>query len=144
MIRITSIRRCHIVDYDNIYLIVRSIASLEKSKSSILTHATHVPELSPSRELFYRYLDWSKSGCWDQNKFDNEYKPTFLNELNNDPNAAAWLEKLAADDRAGKKIALLCFCPNENLCHRIIIGDILKEKGCNVVLDKDIDNNRKK
>lgn len=144
MIRVTNIRRCHVADYDNIYLIVRSIASLERSKSSILKHAEQVADLSPSNGLFYKYLDWTKSGEWNQNKFDTKYKPAFLDELNNNPNAAAWLEKIAVDDKAGKKIALLCFCSDENLCHRSIIGEILKSKGCGVIFDKDIDNRTSK
>lgn len=140
MIRITSIKRCRTADFDNIYLIVRSIESLKRSQNSILNSAIQVSDLAPSKSLFYRYLDWSKAGVWDKNKFETEYKPTFLNELNSNQNAKFWLDKIAADDKARKKIALLCFCQDEDLCHRTIVGEILKQKGCNVVFDKDIYN----
>lgn len=137
MIRITSIKRCRPIEYDKVYLIVRSIASLERSKSGILQHAEQIADLSPSKSLFYQYLDWQRSSCWNQKTFDDIYKPTFLNELTANPNAQSWLEKLRCEDEAGLKIALLCFCPDENLCHRKIVGDILREKGCNVTFDCD-------
>lgn len=137
MIRITSIRRCKISEYDDIYLIIRSVASLERSGSSVLQHAKQLADLSPSKELFYSYLDWKKNNEWNQDKFNECYKPTFINELNANPNAAKWLNKIEENDKAGRKIALLCFCPDENLCHRIIIGDILRSRGCNVVFDRD-------
>ncbi len=137
MIRVTSIRKCHISDYDDVYLIVRSTASLERAKSSLLQTATHVPDLSPSKNLFYQYLNWTKDGSWGQATFDNIYRPTFIRELENNPNARLWLDKIKADDAAGKKIALLCFCADENLCHRIIVGEILRNEGCTVVFDSD-------
>ena len=138
MIRITSVNRCRTADFDNIYLIVRSIESLKRSRNSILNSAIQVSDLAPSKSLFYRHLDWNKAGCWNKNKFETEYAPTFLNELNNNQNAKIWLNKIAADDKAGKKIALLCFCKDEDLCHRTIVGEILKQKGCNIVFDKDV------
>lgn len=137
MIRITSIKRCHVADYDEIYLIVRSIATLEKSKSSILLHAKQLEALSPSKELFYKQLNCTRSEEWTEEKFNNEYKPEFIYELNENPEANEWLDEIAAKDAEGKKIALLCFCANENLCHRSIIGELLKNRGCAVIMDKD-------
>lgn len=142
MIRITNIRRCHVSEYNEIYLIVRSIASLEKSKSSILKHASHAPELSPSSRLFYDYLNWNKANEWNQDKFDNCYKPIFLKELEHNPEADTLINHLVEKDHEGKNIALLCFCQDENLCHRSIIGNILEQKGCNVIYDRDIDNKK--
>lgn len=137
MIRITSIKRCRVSEYDKIYLIVRSTASLERNKSSILQHAEQVADLSPSKSLFYQYLDWQKAGFWNQKTFDDIYKPTFLNELTANPTAQNWLERLRCEDKTGLKIALLCFCTDENLCHRKIVGNILREKGCSVTFDCD-------
>lgn len=137
MIRITSIKRCRVSEYDKIYLIVRSTASLERNKSSILQHAEQVVDLSPSKSLFYQYLNWQKAGCWNEDTFETIYKPTFLSELENNSAAQMWLEHLCKEDAENKNIALLCFCPNENLCHRKIVGDILRMKGCNVVFDCD-------
>lgn len=136
MIRITSIKRCHINEYDKIYLIVRSTASLERANSSILLKAEHVPDLSPSRALFYNYLDWQKTGCWNTDTFTNEYKPVFEEEIKNNPNASIWLDRITEESK-NSKIALLCFCADENLCHRIIIADMLKQRNCEIILDRD-------
>lgn len=38
--------------------------------------------------------------------------------------------------KAGRKIALLCFCDDESTCHRLIIGEMLKNRNCDVVFDK--------
>lgn len=138
MIRITSIRQCRASEYDKIYLIVRSIVSLERNKNSILQHSEQVVDLSPSRSLFYQYLNWQKTGCWNKDTFDTIYKPTFLSEIGNNPAAQLWIEYLCKEDSENKNIALLCFCQDENLCHRKIVGDILREKGCNVIFDCDI------
>lgn len=135
MIKTTNIRRCRPVEYDDVYLIVRNIASLEKSKSGLLKKAVHVPDLSPSKTLFYRYLDWKKAGEWNQEKFDNDYRPFFTNEIVNNPAAQAWLDKIEIESKAGRKIALLCFCDDETTCHRHIVGEMLKNRGCSVVFD---------
>lgn len=137
MIRCTNIKRWHKADYDRTFLIVRSIASLERAHSSLLSDAEHVPDLSPSRNLFWSYLGWKKQDCWNQETFDNVYKPVFLDEIKNNPAAGEWLDKIEQLDKAGKNIALLCFCADENLCHRVIIGEILQQRGCNVVFDRD-------
>lgn len=136
MVRVTSIRGCRPADYDDVYLIVRSIASLERSKSRLLKEATHVPDLSPSKTLFYKYLDWKKAGEWGLEKFNNNYRPIFTNEIINNTVAQAWLDKIEIESKAGKRIALLCFCDDEATCHRLIIGEMLKNRGCDVVFDK--------
>lgn len=136
MIRVTSIRKCRSADYDDVYLIVRSIASLERSKSGLLKQATHVPDLSPSKALFFKYLDWRKTGDWNVEKFNSEYRPIFTNEIVNNTAAQMWLNKIETESKAGRKIALLCFCDDEATCHRSIIGEMLKNKGCDVVFDK--------
>lgn len=136
MIRITSIRKCRPADYDDVYLIVRSIASLERSKSGLLKKSTHVPDLSPSKSLFFKYLDWKRTGEWSLEKFNSEYRPIFTDEIINNTVAQAWLDKIEIESKAGRKIALLCFCDDESTCHRLIIGEMLKNRNCDVVFDK--------
>lgn len=137
MIRITSIRRWRMSEYDETFLIIRSTASLERHKSSVLRDTKHVPELSPSRELFWQQLDYQKTDNWNQETFDKIYKPAFIKEIENNPDADKRLDEITKLDKNGSKIALLCFCPNENLCHRVIIGEMLKQRGCNVIFDRD-------
>jgi len=137
MIRVTSIKRCKVSEYDRIYLIVRSIASLERNKSAILQYAIHLPDLSPSKKLFYGYLDWQKSGKLTQEVINAVYKPKFLKELTSNQNAQILLDKIKAEDVQGLKIALITFASNENLDHRSIIGELLRQKGCTIVFDRD-------
>lgn len=138
MIRITNIRKCHVPNYDEIYIIARSIASLEKRENKLLNNAVHLPELSPSKSLFYKYLDWKRANEWNRETFIDKYRPAFLEEMQSNPSTKQLLNILYEKDKAGKKIALLCFCEDENLCHRSIVGDMLRERGCNVVFDRDI------
>lgn len=135
MIRVTSIRKCHVASYDKVYLIIRSTTSLTKTKSSILNCSTHVPDLSPSKQLFFQYLNWKRTNEWNHKVFDNYYKPAFLDELRNNANAKNWLTRIKTESDAGEKIALLCFCEDETLCHRFIIGKILRDNGCEVIFD---------
>lgn len=139
MIRVTSISAC--TDpyiYDEVYLIVRSVKVLLKRKDPILKAASQMPELSPSESLFYDYRDWDKAGEWNEGKFEGEYRSRFEEQIRNDRYAQARLASLAEKSSKGKMIALLCFCKNEDLCHRKIIGEMLRERGCEVVFDRDM------
>lgn len=123
MITVTTIRSINYVDYDEVWAIVRSIKNLGKMK--------HVPELSPSWNLFNTYLSLRNAGKWNTASFRNIYVPTFLQEMQN---AAACnkITELIDLDRKGKRICLACFCPDETLCHRSIIAGILQNKGIQV------------
>jgi uncharacterized protein YeaO (DUF488 family) len=138
MIRITNIDRIIPSKCDSVYLIIRSLKILQKRKHPILSQSVHVPELSPTWGLFRDMLRWKQTGEWNIGTFENNYRPQFLFDLNNNAIAGDWLTQLSADDRAGMMIALGCYCKDENLCHRKIIGEILRNRGCNVVFDKDV------
>lgn len=91
-----------------------------------LNHASiiQVPDLSPSYDLFKRYLDLRNKGLWNQSSFDTIYKPQFLRELNENQNTMQLLNTLAKSD---ENILLLCFCEDKNTCHRSIIAEKLRE-----------------
>lgn len=122
MITITNIRQAKPNDFDEIWAIVRSL----KSKSPYLIQ---VPELSPSWNLFKKYLALKEQNNWNENTFQTVYRPQFLTELAQDKQAQAKMEELISKHNAGKSIALVCFCTDPNLCHRSIISDILHAKG---------------
>ena len=128
MITITNIRNAKPADYDEIWAIVRSL----KSKSAYLRQ---VPELSPSWDLFKKYLSLKEDGMWNENTFERIYRPTFLAQIAADPKAQNALEELIAMHNAGKRIALVCFCTDVNLCHRSIISDILTARKVPHTLD---------
>jgi uncharacterized protein YeaO (DUF488 family) len=122
LIVITNIRNVHPNEYDEVWAIVRSI----KSNSHYIQH---VPELSPSRELFKKYLSLRDMGMWNKESFERYYRPYFVSQINADPWAQSALETLIAKHNSCKKIALVCFCTDADLCHRRIISEMLTERG---------------
>ena len=127
MITITSIRNAKQEVFDEIWAIVRSL----KSKSAYITQ---VPELSPSWSLFKTYLKLIDDGNWNKQTFETIYKPQFLSQIANDPAASKKLAELVQKDKAGKKIALVCFCANPALCHRSLIAQMLTTYGVQIIL----------
>ena len=131
MIRITRINNAD-KSYDEVWAIVRSL----KSRSDWIKQVT---DLSPSPELFSTYRTLVNTNSWDINSYRNLYVSRFILDLQTNPTAREKLAYLYDQDRLGKKICLVCFCPDEEMCHRSIIGGILQGSGCNVVMDTDRD-----
>ena len=75
MITVTNIRNINHEDYDEIWAIVRSIKNPGRMK--------HVPELSPSWNLFKKYLRLRDAGKWNTVSFHDVYVPAFLQEIRN-------------------------------------------------------------
>ena len=124
MITIKSIRNVKYDEYDEVWAIVRSM----KNKSDKIKQ---VQALSPSLDLFFKYQRLAKAGEWNEQTFRDIYVPQFLHEIKNDE-AYAYLNQLFFADKAGKNICVVCFCPNETMCHRSIIAGLLQGVGCNV------------
>ena len=91
----------------------------------------HIPELSPSCNLFKKYLALRDAGKWNMESFQNIYVPVFLKEVQNAA-ARKKLAELIDLDKHEKRICLVCFCPDEMLCHRSIVAGILQNKGIQV------------
>lgn len=123
MITISDIRNVNYAAYDEVWAIVRSLKNPGKMK--------HVPELSPSWDLFKKYMRLRDSGKWNADTFRNSYVPIFLKEVTC-IEARKKLSKLVELDRQGKRICLICFCRDETLCHRSIIAGILQYAGIQV------------
>lgn len=104
------------------YAIVRSLKNPIRNTQQLAC-------LSPSRQLFWDYLDWKKKGFWNQDVFRTLYAPRFLRELKENPEAHQAIRMLLERDRNGETIRLACFCSDETLCHRILLAGILKENG---------------
>lgn len=110
--------------FDETLAIVRSM----KNKSEWIRQEAL---LSPSKDLFFKYLDLSKRGEWNENAFQNIYVPQFLRELKSNKDAVDLLNSVYRNGR-NKNIALCCFCIDENLCHRSIIAGLLQGAGAKV------------
>lgn len=127
MIYTNCIKKAKKSDYDEIWAIVRS---MKTSNANI----KQVQILSPSYALFKTYLDLKNAGNWNQETFNNIYKPQFLKEMQN-PQAQQMLDELCRIDKAGYKICLVCFCDDYSLCHRSLVAELLIAKGCNVTIE---------
>ena len=117
-------------EYDEIWIIVRSLKSTPYIPN---THVYHVPVLSPSPDLFHKYLYWKDNGKWNEDTFQNKYVPQFLYEMHSQE-AKNILNDLFYKSK-NKHMLLACFCPNETLCHRSIICGLLQGVGCETSAD---------
>jgi len=95
----------------------------------------HVPELSPSPGLFERYRQLVKNGQWNKETFQHIYVPVFLKETKTEP--AVSLLKLLVRKSNRKNISLFCFCEDETICHRSIVGGILKGMNAEILCPDD-------
>lgn len=114
-----SFRRIVPEDYDQIWLIVRGLKAMPKNP---LGNICHVPLLSPSKGLWYHYLDLKKAGKWDRRAFMMDYAPKFLEEMLK-PEPRAKLEELRELAKS-QAILCACYCTDENLCHRSLVKAI--------------------
>jgi uncharacterized phage-like protein YoqJ/uncharacterized protein YeaO (DUF488 family) len=114
-----SIRDIDPLKYDEIWVIVRSLGSV-KTGGNIY----HIPQLSPSTELFHDYLTWKKQGIWNQQCFNERYTPRFLKEMEKQNEMLNLLRQRSKE----KNILICCFCDNENMCHRSLVKALV-EKG---------------
>lgn len=121
MITICQISKVNYADYDEVWAIVRS---LKYANSRI----KHVPELSPSWALFKQYMRLRDEGRWNEDTFQKFYVPQFLKEMRGKVQQNLMNELF----NTNKRICLVCFCAEEELCHRSIIGGMLQGAGLNV------------
>lgn len=126
MITVTNIRDTEPGTYDEVWAIVRSPKNAPK-------WMRHVPELSPSWELFEFYRKKRAALQWTQTVFQTEYVPRFLDELKSQA-ARERLNELYLRSAKGEHIAVACFCTDTEKCHRAIIASLLEGVGCKVEL----------
>lgn len=129
LIRVTNIRNVSEGEYDKTIAIVRSL----KSPSPWMEQCS---ALSPSDDLFHWYLREKEAGRWNEEAFTKTYVPRFLNELIDSKEATDALNALYKLQKHGEQVAIMCFCPNEELCHRTIVAGLLQGVGANVETDK--------
>ena len=131
MICLINIREKDRKPYDEVWLISRYVKSCPSGVKV-------VSDLAPSMDLLMKYRDWDRSGQWNAQTFRDRYLPQFLNEINENAKAKNLMNDLYRMDKQGKHVALACFCGDESLCHRSIVGGILAYKGVSVCATKDI------
>ncbi len=108
---------------DEVWVIVRNLkGGMPHSDVPI----KHVPELSPSEKLYGDYWKYKKALKWTQKRFDEWYTPIFLKEMQQTA-SSKMLDKLAAESKE-KDILIVCFCPNESMCHRSLIKKLVNQR----------------
>lgn len=131
MIVIGSMQDFKREDYDEVWFIIRSVEWMSNKHIFKEDGIYHVPELSPSKKLFFDYLSLKKNNNWNEKSFEKEYLPVFMKEINT-KEAREKLNLLWKKSKT-KKILLICACEDELLCHRSVVGGILYGVGTDVV-----------
>ena len=117
MIKVGNVSELNEYQYDENWLIVRK-------PDEIPAFVKHEPLLSPSPELFRKYRKAFHAGLFNQEYFDQVYVPQFLKELAMNEKAMGISEVLVTNS-FHKDILLACYCEDESMCHRSIIGGVL-------------------
>lgn len=121
----------HTLDrYDEVWFITRDASEVQgflDTHNKVVLH----DELSPQPDLFRQYRELAKAGKWDKTLFDSFYVPRFLHDLSTNQEGLVLLNELKTRGKE-KDIALACFCEDESMCHRSIIGGILLNIGANI------------
>lgn len=125
MVTICQMSQIKYGTYDEVWAIVRSLKYSEPRVRNIIRH---VPELSPSWGLFKKYLRLREEGNWNEETFRTQYVPQFLREMRGKEQQRLLNELFMMN----KHICLVCFCSEEELCHRSIIGGMLQGAGLDV------------
>lgn len=115
--------------YDEVWWIVRS-----PEKEPERENERHVPELSPSLELFREYRRVFHAGMFNEEYFQTVYVQRYLQELSENEQAIYMLHMLYEMSQQ-KNIMLSCYCENELLCHRSIVAGILLGMGAAIEAD---------
>lgn len=131
------------LQYDELWFVMRSMDWFYKDKKTgkinqknyqllMQPNVKIIDELSPSRDLFFWYLNQKNKGKWNMDTFMSGYVPFFLEQIHSDRDAKDRLNELWKLDRAGKHILLVCSCQEEQMCHRSILAGLLHGVGSNV------------
>ncbi len=126
MITLRSKRSFNLAEADEIWFIVRKINQFQTLVNQT-KKCKWVTDLAPSQNLYSKYLQLKDSHIWNDITFLMQYVPTFIKEIKANPKALELIDELI-ELGEHKNIQLVCFCLNENLCHRSIIGGILMNR----------------
>lgn len=104
---------------------------VRKPPTKIPKYFIHVPQLSPSIELFNQAQKWKKEYKNISDWF-HLYEEKFRKEMRERNDMIRALNKVEKRVREGKLIRLFCYCKDELYCHRRLIGEELISRGYEV------------
>lgn len=102
-----------------------------RAPDTIPLYAKHVPELSPSPELFAKYMKVYEADTFDEKFFREVYVPQFIEEFIENKEANELLNYLCRESET-KNFYLGCYCTDEKLCHRSIVAGLLLGAGAKI------------
>ncbi len=126
MVAVVNIRDLRPGEYAEAWAIVRS-------PKNVPSWMRHVPELSPSPELFSFAQQQRRNLQWTEAVFRNEFTPRFLAEMR-EPGPRAALGELVRRSTTDD-IAVACFCAYPDKCHRSLVAGLLAGMGADVRAD---------
>lgn len=133
MIRIGNIRDIDFNNSDKVYAIVRKMSYNDPNIKQLTA-------LAPSTELYIKCRILMKKNEWNKDIFESMYVPTFISELKrNKEGGLDALRILYRADKEGYNTEVVCFCVDEDMCHRSIIAGILQGYGITVKLRQNKD-----
>ncbi len=116
---------------------VPKLLIVRKPMSGIPKGFIHVPQLSPSTELFNNSRRWKENHfhsdekiLFDEMKVSSQdkdawwslYVPAFERELDERSDMKSALQRLEERLSNGEDIYLFCYCKNVDRCHRLLVG----------------------
>lgn len=101
---------------------------VRRPPAKIPEHFIHVPQLSPSPELFHQAQIWKKQ-LGDKENWFHLYEERFLKEIKQRDDLIRALKKVEKRIQEGNHIRMFCFCKDQNYCHRKYIGQELEKRG---------------
>ena len=101
------------------------------TKNMLLSEVIKTRHVYLSRKQFFlTYRKLIKYCKWNKDSFDKYYVPKFLQQMQGREEKDA-LNQLYVMSKT-QNILLVCFCENEDLCHRSIIAGLLSGAGAEV------------
>jgi uncharacterized protein YeaO (DUF488 family) len=101
---------------------------VRRPPAKIPEHFIHVPQLSPSNDLFQMAQIWKKQ-LGDKENWFPLYEERFLKEIKERDDLVRALRKLEKRIEQGMDIRLFCYCKDHHFCHRKYIGEELEKRG---------------
>lgn len=130
LLDVTNMNNAEIVDIKYKLFIVRSCKNplYYRNKGWYIT-----PTLSPSIQLFKKYLNLRKDNDWNISTFNSIYVSDFKKQMTIDLPMRKDLNAVLALLKAGHNVAFMCYCQEDIMCHRYILGDAYRIRGIEVI-----------
>lgn len=126
---IGSIRICRVQNLGRIKADVKIAAVRELSKP--IDGALVCPELAADGFMSDLKAAAKADNTWNPSKFVGEYVPLYMRRLCL-PEARQTLNRIYKAVKAGKTVAIACYCADEFVCHRVVIAGLFQGLGLEV------------